>query len=284
MPHPGSPADRPLRLLAELGITPRKRLGQNFLHDRNIARKIVSIARELGPPFLEIGAGLGALTSLLAAGGEETVAVEVDRTLSRFLRERVAGSRVEILEADFLSVRAAEWKRRFRRGGSVVGNLPYSISSPIVLRLMELRSIFPRAVLMLQKEMAERLCASPGGKEYGILSVYLSVLSESRIEFPVRRTCFVPAPEVDSAVLSVRFRSDVDDPTYLALQRVVRAAFARRRKQLRNAPAGFLRGGTSRWCDLLSRSGIDPSRRAESVPPATWLALARSLLHDREPG
>jgi len=284
MPHPGSPADRPLRLLAELGITPRKRLGQNFLHDRNIARKIVSIARELGPPFLEIGAGLGALTSLLAAGGEETVAVEVDRTLSRFLRERVAGSRVEILEADFLSVRAAEWKRRFRRGGSVVGNLPYSISSPIVLRLMELRSIFPRAVLMLQKEMAERLCASPGGKEYGILSVYLSVLSESRIEFPVRRTCFVPAPEVDSAVLSVRFRSDIDDPTHLALQRVVRAAFARRRKQLRNAPAGFLRGGTSRWCDLLSRSGIDPSRRAESVPPATWLALARSLLHDREPG
>lgn len=283
MPRPGSPADRPLRLLAELGISPRKRLGQNFLHDRNIARKIVEIARDLGPPFLEIGAGLGSLTSLLAAGGAETVAVEVDRSLARFLRERYAGSRVEILEADFLSVPEAEWRRRFRQGGTVVGNLPYSISSPIVLRLMDLREIFPRAVLMLQKEMAQRLCASPGGKEYGILSVYLSVLSDSRIEFPVRRTCFSPSPEVDSAVLSVRFRPEVDQPTFRALQRVVRTAFARRRKQLRNAPAEFLPGGAERWCDLLSRSGIDPSLRAESVPPETWLSLTRFLLQGQMP-
>lgn len=283
MPHPASPADHPLRLLAELGISPRKRLGQSFLHDRNVAAKIVAIARELGPPFLEIGPGLGSLTCLLAESGEETVAVEVDRGLAGYLRGRYAGSSVEILEADFLAVPPSEWRRRFPRGGSVVGNLPYSISSPIVLRLMELREIFPRAVLMLQKELVERLCASPGGKEYGILSVYLAVLSECRLEFPVRRTCFAPSPEVDSAVLSIRFRSDVDGQTFRRLQTVVRAGFARRRKQLRNAPAGFLPGGARQWCDLLSRSGIDPSRRAETVPPETWLLLARSLPKGSEP-
>ncbi|GAB4373900.1 MAG: 16S rRNA (adenine(1518)-N(6)/adenine(1519)-N(6)) -dimethyltransferase RsmA [Deltaproteobacteria bacterium] len=266
--------------MRELGIFPRKRLGQNFLHDRNVARKIAAIAGALGPPFLEIGAGLGALTSLLAERGEETVAVEADRTLARFLRERYAGSSVDVLEADVLSVEEAEWRRRFPQGGTAVGNLPYSISSPIVLRLMELREIFPRAVLMLQEEMAERLCAPPGGKEYGILSVYLSVLSASRIEFPVRRSCFFPVPEVDSAVLSVRFRPGVDGKTFRCLQRVVRAGFARRRKQLRNAPAGFLPGGTTRWCDLLSRSGIDPSLRAESVPPERWLSLARLVLRE----
>jgi len=283
MPPHGSPADHPLRLLAELGVSPRKRLGQNFLHDRNVARKIVTIARDLGAPFLEIGPGLGSLTSLLAGTGEETVAVEVDRRLAEFLRGKYSGANVEILEADFLSVPAAEWRSRFPRGGSVVGNLPYSISSPVVLRLMELRGIFPRAVLMLQKEMAERLCASPGGKEYGIFSVYLAVLSESRLEFPVRRTCFVPSPEVDSAVLSIRFRSGIDGQTFRRLQAVVRAAFARRRKQLRNAPAGFLPGGAKQWCALLSQSGIDPSRRAETVPPDAWLQLARSILQGPEP-
>lgn len=282
MPPPGFPADHPLRLLAELGISPRKRLGQNFLRDRNIAGKIVAVARDLGPPFLEIGPGLGSLTSLLAETGGKTTAVEVDRKLAAYLRRRFAASSVEILEADFLSVPAPEWRRRFPRGGSVVGNLPYAISSPIVLRLMELRRIFPRAVLMLQKEMAERLCASPGGKEYGVLSVYLAVLATSRIEFPVRRSCFAPSPEVDSAVLSIRFGTDVDDRTYRNLRTVVRAAFARRRKQLRNAPAGFLPGGTKQWCDLLSRSGVDPSRRAETVSPGTWLSVARSLPPDPE--
>lgn len=240
----------------------------------------MALARELGPPYLEIGPGLGALTALLAEAGGRTVAVEVDRGLARFLRGRYGGTGVEIVEADVLAVPDAEWRRRFPRGGTAVGNLPYSISSPIVLRLMELREIFPRAVLMLQKEMAERLCASPGGKEYGILSVYLSVLSEASLEFPVRRTCFTPSPEVDSAVLSIRFRPGVPEPLFRRLQTVVRASFARRRKTLRNAPAGFLPGGTEQWCGLLSRCGIDPSVRAEVLPPESYLRLAAALPED----
>ena len=277
MPPPDSSADHPRRLLAELRISPSRRRGQNFLLDRNIARKIVEAAREMGPPFLEIGPGLGALTSLLASAEGKTVAVEIDRRLSAYLGERFAGSAVEGVEADFLSVPEEEWRRRFPGGGTVVGNLPYSLSSPIVLRLMDLRERFPRAVLMLQKEVVERLCASPGGKEYGILSVYLSVLADARPEFSVRRTCFTPVPEVDSAVLSIRFRQGIPDPLVRKLQTVVRAAFARRRKKLKNAPVPFLSGGTKEWCDLLSRAGIDPSARAESVPPDRYLLLARAV-------
>src|SRR3990172_3938598 len=277
MTPPDSSADHPLLLLAGLGISPSRRRGQNVLQDGNIARKIVAAARGLGPPFREIGAGLGALTSLLSAAEEKTVAVEVDRRLAAYLRERFAGSAVEVVEADVLSVPEEEWRRRFPGGGTVVGNLPYSLSSPIVLRLMELRERFPRAVLMLQKEVVERLCASPGGKEYGTLSVYLSVLADARTEFSVRRTCFTPIPEVDSAVLSIRFRQGIPDPLLPNLQAVVRAAFARRRKTLKNAPLPFLAGGTKEWCELLSRAGIDPSVRAESVPPDRYLLLARSI-------
>jgi 16S rRNA (adenine1518-N6/adenine1519-N6)-dimethyltransferase len=277
MPLPGSPADHPKRTLAALGLSPRKSFGQNFLHDGNIARKIVDLARSCPPPYLEIGPGLGALTRPLAETGARVVAVEVDRGLAAHLRGEFAGSPVEVLEADFLSVPDDEWKRRFPRGGTVVGNLPYSISSPVVLRLIDLRERFPRAVLMLQKEMVERLCAPPGGKEYGILSVYLSVLAETRREFAVRRSCFHPAPEVDSAVVTIRFFGEFPDGLLHALQAVVRAGFAHRRKTLRNAPVPFLAGGAGEWCAMLEAEGIDPGARAESVPPASWLSLARRL-------
>jgi 16S rRNA (adenine1518-N6/adenine1519-N6)-dimethyltransferase len=274
------PAEHPLRVLAGLGFSPRKKRGQNFLMDRNIAGNIVSLARSMGPPYMEIGPGLGALTDLFAEEGEETVAVEVDRGFAAYLKKRYVGSEVEIVEADFLSVADGEWERRFPSGGTAVGNLPYSLSSPILLRLMELRRIFPRAVLMLQKEMVERLCAPPGGKDYGILSVYLSVLSKAREEFTVARTCFAPSPEVDSAVIAIRFGDGVSDAEFRSLRAVVRAAFAHRRKTLRNAPARFLGGGTKEWCDLLAGAGIDPSARAETVSPDSYLRLARSIPKD----
>lgn len=235
----------------------------------------------MGPPFLEIGAGLGALTALLAAEEGVTVAVEIDRTLARYLRDRFGGSAVEVVEGDFLSIPDAGWRKRFPGGGTAVGNLPYAFSSLILLRLMELREVFPRAVLMLQKEVVERICAPPGGKEYGTLSVYLSVLADARREFIVRRTCFTPSPEVDSAVFSIRFRPGIPDSLLRNLQTVVRAAFARRRKRLRNAPVPFLPGGTQQWCDLLAGAGIDPSLRAETVPPEKYLLLAGTAIPER---
>ncbi len=269
--------ESPRRTLAALGLSPRKSLGQNFLADRNIAGKIVALARSFHPPFLEIGPGLGALTDPLAGSGGPVVAVEIDRGLAAYLRERFSGTGVEVLEADFLAVPEQEWRVRFPAGGTVVGNLPYSISSPAVLRLIELRHLFPRAVLMLQKEVVDRLCAGPGGKEYGILSVYLGVLAEARREFVVRRACFHPAPDVDSAVMSVRFAGETPEALVAALRTVVRAAFAHRRKTLRNAPVPFLPGGSGQWSELLRAAGIDPAGRAEEVPPPAYLALARAF-------
>ncbi|RJP19446.1 MAG: ribosomal RNA small subunit methyltransferase A [Deltaproteobacteria bacterium] len=277
MPPPGSHGNHPKRTLAALGLSPRKSFGQNFLHDGNVVRKIVDLARSFPPPYLEIGTGLGALTGPLSSDGAAVVAVEIDRGLAAHLRKRFAGTSVEVVEADFLEVPDSMWRIRLPSGGTAVGNLPYSVSSPVILRLIELRDIFPRAVLMLQREMVERLCAPPGGREYGILSVYLAALGEARQEFLVRRSCFHPAPEVDSAVMTVRFFGDFPDALFRALQTVVRAAFAQRRKTLRNAPAPFLPGGAAQWCDLLESAGIDPSDRAETVPPAAYLALARSF-------
>jgi 16S rRNA (adenine1518-N6/adenine1519-N6)-dimethyltransferase len=290
MPPPASPADgdapsrsHPSRLLRELGLSPRKAFGQNFLHDGNVSRKIVALARAEGPPFLEIGPGLGALTELLAEGGDPVTAVEVDRGLAARLRERAirreggfAGGNAEVVEGDFLEVPPEEWLRRFPGGATAVGNLPYSLSSPMVLRLLELREIFPRAVLMLQREVVDRLCAPPGGKEYGILSVYLAVMGEARFAFPVRRSCFTPAPEVDSAVFTIRFRRGIADDFVESLRAVTRAAFARRRKTLRNAPApAALPGGDGGWEALLVSAGIDPGARAETVPPEGYGELAR---------
>jgi len=278
MPPPDSPADHPRRTLAALGLSPRKSFGQNFLHDRNIARKIVDLAKSFPPPYLEIGPGLGALTRPLAEAGAKVTAVEVDRGLAAHLRREFEGTSVDVVEADFLAVADGEWRERFPSGGTAVGNLPYSISSPAILRLIELRELFPRAVLMLQKEMAERLCAPPGTKEYGILSVYLAVLSETRREFHVRRSCFHPAPDVDSAVITVRFFGAFPDELLRALQTAVRAGFAHRRKTLRNAPVPFLADRTDLWCEILETEGVDPGARAEDVPPASWLAIARLLL------
>ena len=277
MQPPGSPADCPRRTLSALGLSPRKSLGQNFLADRNVAGKIVALAHSFPPPYLEIGPGLGALTGLLAGAGASVVAVEVDRGLAAHLRDRFSEGTVEIVEADFLKVPTQEWRLRFPAGGTVVGNLPYSISSPVVLRLIELREVFSRAVLMLQREVVDRLCAGPGGKEYGILSVYLGVLAEARKEFVVRRACFHPAPDVDSAVMSIRFVGETPEVLVAALRTVVRAAFAHRRKTLRNAPVPFLPGGTAQWRELLLAAGIDPAGRAEEAPPAAYLALARAF-------
>ncbi|GAB4240569.1 MAG: 16S rRNA (adenine(1518)-N(6)/adenine(1519)-N(6)) -dimethyltransferase RsmA [Deltaproteobacteria bacterium] len=277
MRPPGFPSDHPKKALAALGLAPRKALGQNFLTDRNVARKITALARSFPPPYLEIGPGLGALTSLLAEAGAPVTAVEIDRGLAAHLRDRFAGTTAEIVEGDFLDVPEAEWRRRFPAAGTVVGNLPYSVSTPVVLRLIEFRDVFPGAVLMLQREVVDRLCAAPGGKEYGILSVYLGVLAQARREFDVRRTCFHPAPEVDSAVMSIRFSGGFPGPLVAALQTVVRAAFAHRRKTLRNAPVPFLPGGAKEWSERLCAAGIDPARRAEEFPPAAWLALARSV-------
>jgi 16S rRNA (adenine1518-N6/adenine1519-N6)-dimethyltransferase len=265
--------------LAAAGLRPRKRWGQHFLCDPAVARRIVETA-ELGPRSvaLEIGPGLGALTDELAARAGRLYLVEVDPALANRLAARFAGEpRVQVVAGDVLSMPLEDVVSE--PVVTVVANLPYNIAMPILFRLLDARARFPRAVLMLQREMAQRLAAAPGTAAYGVASVLVQAFADVRIAFGVSRRSFLPRPDVDSAVVDVRWsaaaRANVGD---VALFRaVVRAAFGQRRKMLRNALAAL---ATERAVDLaaaFATADIAPTARAETLDLAAFARLARAF-------
>lgn len=264
-------------------------LGQHFLRDRRIAQRIVDLvsptSRDLA---LEIGPGEGALTEDLAARSGRLLAIEIDPALAARLRQRFEGSpHVQILEAD---ARTADYVSlladRPDPGGRalVVGNLPYSVSKPILMALIEAASaVAPRApvemALMLQREVAERVATAAGGKTYGALSVLCQMACEVRMAFVVPPGAFRPPPQVDSAVIHLRARSGPavpvrDLPTF---RRAVRAAFSQRRKGLANALAGGLGIPAGRARALVAEAGIDALRRAETLTLAEFARIADLL-------
>jgi 16S rRNA (adenine1518-N6/adenine1519-N6)-dimethyltransferase len=263
---------------------PKKRFGQHFLADRSVVRSILE-ASGLGPSdrVLEIGPGRGALTFPLAARGTRILAVEKDRDLAAWL-ETELGERgldnvtllcEDILRFDFGSL------ERFSPGGvQVLGNLPYNISTPVLERLIQNRRKILRAVLMFQKEVADRLTASPGGRTYGALTVLVGVHARTRRILRVDRNAFRPRPQVGSAVVELDFGSPhparPGDEAWF--RRVVRGAFGQRRKTLQNALAAFVpelgREGVGR---ALDRCGIDPRRRAETLGVEDYTRLAEAL-------
>ena len=265
--------------LAAAGLRPRKRWGQHFLCDPAVARRIVETA-ELGPSSaaLEIGPGLGALTDELAARAGRLYLVEVDPALAARLAARFAGDpRVRVVAGDVLSLPLEDVVPE--PTVTVVANLPYNIAMPIVFRLADARARFPRAVLMLQREMALRLVATAGTAAYGVASVLVQAFADVRIAFGVSRRSFLPRPDVDSAVVDVRWsaaaRANIGD---VALFRaVVRAAFGQRRKMLRNALAAL---ATERAVDLaaaFATADIAPTARAETLDLAAFARLARAF-------
>jgi 16S rRNA (adenine1518-N6/adenine1519-N6)-dimethyltransferase len=220
----------------------------------------------------EIGAGAGALTGLLAARAGRVVALEIDPALHRRLQAQAA--RWPNVEPRLADARAFPYASLAPAGGLVVvGNLPYSASKPILLRLWEARSHLARATLMVQREVAERLAAGPGGRDYGALSVLWQTWAAVSLLFVVPPAAFQPAPAVDSAVVQAVFRSSpavplADPDTFV---RVVKAAFARRRKTLANALAAGLPGLDR---TRLAAAGIDGRRRAETLSLAEFARLA----------
>jgi len=267
--------------LAAAGLRPRKRWGQHFLCDAAVARRIVDTA-EIGPggAVLEIGPGLGALTDELARRAARLLLVEIDRALAARLAERFAGDdRVRVVTGDVLELPLADLLGTTPT--TVVANLPYNVASPVLFRLLELRARVPRAVLMLQLEMAQRLTARPGSKIYGASSVMVQAFAEVRIAFKVSRRSFLPPPDVDSAVVDVRWspapRADIGDPELF--RAVVRASFGQRRKMLRNAlrPLVEARGGVASPEAVLRAAGIDPAARAETLDLAAFARLTRAL-------
>ncbi len=264
-------------------IHPKKSLGQNFLKDPHYIRKIADAARvSSGDRVLEIGPGLGHLTRELAARATRVLALELDERLVPVLKKEFAEmSGVEIVRADALAYPYGSLPEKWK----VVANLPYYISTAIIQRLIEFRATFFSLTLMLQKEVAERIAAPPGGKEYGFLSVFVQFYTEPRIEFMVPAGAFIPKPEVDSAVitLTVRKRPAVTVKSEDFLVRVVKTAFSHRRKTLGNTMKllGISKEGAGR---AFEAAEIDPVRRAETLSVEEFGRLADSLhpeLHEK---
>ncbi|WP_262287173.1 16S rRNA (adenine(1518)-N(6)/adenine(1519)-N(6))-dimethyltransferase RsmA [Micromonospora sp. MA102] len=268
-------------LAARLGVTPTKKLGQNFVHDPNTVRRIVTTAG-LAPDdvALEVGPGLGSLTLALLPVAAHVHAVELDPALAAALpetAERFAGpdaARLTVHPADALRVTAAELADPAPT--ALVANLPYNVAVPVVLHLLAELPTLRHGLVMVQKEVADRLVAGPGSKVYGIPSVKLAWYARSRAAGKVPPNVFWPVPNVDSGLVAFTRRepprADVPREAVFA---VVDAAFAQRRKTLRAALAGWA-GGADRAAAALTAAGVDPGARGESLTVEQFAAIAAS--------
>jgi 16S rRNA (adenine1518-N6/adenine1519-N6)-dimethyltransferase len=257
-------------LLAKHGLSAKKSWGQNFLVEERTFAAIVA-ASVVAPDdwVIEIGAGLGTLTTRLAARARRVVALERERDMLAVLRAELGGdARVEIVEANALTFDYGAAAAAAGSPPAVVGNLPYQIASPILLRVLAARAHVRRVVVMLQREVAERILARPDEDAYGALSVLVQMSGEPSLVCRVRPGAFVPPPRVDSAVIQVvpfpggRPRAAVKDEALFV--RTVDAAFRMRRKTLRNALAP-LAGTPARAAQAIEAAGVDPGRRGETL-------------------
>lgn len=270
----------PRRLLAQYGLRAKKSWGQNFLIDERVYTAIVrATVTQESDWVVEIGAGLGTLTSRLADAvpAGRIVAVERERDMVDVLSAELgARPNVEIQAANALTFDYGAVAARAGTKIAIVGNLPYQIASPLLFAILEARTQLNRAVVMLQKEMADRLIAEPDSSAYGALGVMIAFYADVKLVVRARAGAFHPAPKVDSAVVALlphaapRFL--VDEKRY---SQVVHAAFGQRRKTLRNA----LRATTTQTDIALERAGIDGNRRGETLSPAEFAALAHAIDH-----
>lgn len=254
---------------------PQKRLGQNFLIDPNIVRKIVAAAGLCpGDTVLEIGPGRGILTRALCDTGHPVIAVEIDQHLVEYLRDTLSRPNLDLRHADALHFAYDTLPDRT----VVVANLPYYISTPLLFKLLEANGHVSRMVLMLQTEVAERIVAEPNTDDYGILSVLAQYRAEAKIAFCVSKHCFRPRPDVDSAVVTLLTQPhpSVTPSNEALFIKLVRAAFAHRRKTVSNSlrDEGF--SGTA-LADAFAQTAIDSSRRAETLSIEDFAALTDVL-------
>jgi len=263
-------------IAARLGLRPTKALGQNFVIDPNTVRRIVRVAA-LGPDdvVVEIGPGVGSLTLGLLPVVQRVVAVEVDSTLAAALPETVAArlpayrGRLQVIAADALALTGVPGAPPT----AAVANLPYNIAVPVLLRVLEHLPTITHGLVMVQAEVAERLCAPPGRRVYGVPSVKAAWYAEMRRAGSVSRTVFWPAPRVGSGLVAFSRRPPPTDADRRAVFGVVDAAFAQRRKTLRAALAGWAGGAAeAEW--VLRAAGVDPGARGESLALANFARIA----------
>ena len=242
-------------------VKPKKHLGQHFLTDKNIVRKMVALVPQSDSTVYEIGPGTGILTEGLIERGFPVTAFEIDPESVQYLEERFKNAALTIISGDFLEFTLD----KLSLNAYWAGNLPYNITSPIFFKLVENRAYISEGVFMIQKEVADRLAAPHGSKTYGLLSVYLQAFFEVKVEFKVPPGVFNPPPKVMSAVISLKRKSERNINT-ARLLRLVKAAFGQRRKILGNA----LKSGGIQLPD--SHQHL-LTLRAESIPVETYIEL-----------
>ncbi len=265
-------------ILKRLQHLPKRYLGQNFLIDERVRERILHEADlSKDDAVLEVGPGLGVLTIPLSERAGRVIAIEKDRVLARYLKEEV-GERpnVEIIEGDALKVSYREMAERVQRRLKVVSNLPYSIASPLVLKFLEEREAFESILVMLQREVAMRMVASPGTKAYGFLTVMVRLFTDPTIVTIVSPRAFYPRPKVYSALVHFRIlerpRAEIED--LRSFKRLVSHAFGKRRKTLKNALKPLLGRDVE---EILLSSGIDPGRRGETLSLEEFGRLYRTF-------
>lgn len=251
-------------------VLPLKRFGQNYLQDQNIIRKIIlEIDPKENDIIIEIGPGQGALTQHLVNFKLDFSAVEIDKRVIDDLKTRF--EKIKIIHQDFLEINLSDFLQTDKNKIRVVGNIPYNITSPILFKLFENNNIIQDAVLMVQFEVAKRMTAKMGTKDYGILSVLLNYFGKSELSFKVSRNVFYPKPNVDSAIVHIFFDKKRPDTEFNSILRsIVKSSFGNRRKTLKNSLSNSI------FADIdFSNSGINLSNRAEQLNVDDFIMLAK---------
>ncbi|MCX8105883.1 MAG: 16S rRNA (adenine(1518)-N(6)/adenine(1519)-N(6))-dimethyltransferase RsmA [Ignavibacterium album] len=246
-------------------VKPLKRLGQNFLKDKNILRKIYEfINPQEGERIIEIGPGEGALTEFLISSRAEVIAIEIDKRVIEHLQSSFPD--IKIINQDFLEVDLTQFHSSDLR---IVGNIPYNITSPIIFKLIENHNLIRDAIFMVQYEVAKRITAKKGSKDYGILSVLLSYFAETELCFKVSPNVFYPKPKVFSAVVKIKFKKNIDESLKKTFIQIVKAAFGNRRKTLKNSLSNSIFAQLN-----FSGCEVDLSLRAEQLDLSDFIKLA----------
>jgi len=264
-------------VLSKYGFRFTKSLGQNFLIDGNIVRKIADAAEiDEEDNVIEIGPGVGTLTEELALRAKKVVAIEIDEKLRELHKETLALENVKVIYGDFLDIdlKVLTEKEFGDESFKVVANLPYYVTTPIIEKLVLSNTNLISITVMVQKEVAKRLSAGPGGKDYGSLSVFINYYTDCKYRFQVPRSVFMPKPNVDSAVLSLKMKDREEVDTDF-LFKVVRAAFTTRRKtilnSLSNSKLNYTKDEIKKALEL---SGVDERRRAETLDLREFIVLS----------
>ena len=254
----------------KLNIKPRKTLGQNFLIDTNISRKITKLVQgQLADPIIEIGPGTGSLTNELLKDNYRIKAVEVDKQLSHLLRERFGDvPNIEIINEDAMSF---DYSQLTGPWWIMVGNLPYNIGTRLLIKLITEVPQIHRYVIMLQDEVAERIVAKPNTKHYGSISVLFSLFTDSKLQFNVSKNCFEPKPKILSTVLTIQRETLVDEEIRFKAFEISKIAFQQKRKKIKTALRDYIDQ------EKAEKLLLDLNSRPQELTPNDYLSIAESI-------